>query len=85
MMKTGNLLRQEVGEGVPPECTRDLGGERFSGLKDEMLDSKVRELIEPTSIRKTSSEGGGCHPTVKTLTHNCFCLKKLQGWKWGGA
>jgi hypothetical protein len=34
---------------------------------------------------RTWSEGWGCHPTVKTLTHNCFCLKELQEWKWRGA
>ena len=56
MMKTGNLLRQEVGEGVPPECTRDLGGERFSGLKDEMPDSRERERVDPTSSRKTEHQ-----------------------------
>ena len=30
---------------------------------------------------RASNEVGGCHPTVKTLTHNCSCLKELQGWK----
>jgi hypothetical protein len=29
--------------------------------------------------------GMGCHPTVTSVTHNCFCLKELQGWKWRGA
>ena len=28
--------------------------------------------------------GWGCHPTVKTLTHNCSCLKELHAWKWRG-
>jgi hypothetical protein len=56
------------------------------GTLDEMLDSRVRELIEPTSQEdRTSSEGWGCHPTVTSLTHNCSCLKELQGWKWRGA
>jgi hypothetical protein len=31
------------------------------------------------------SEGGGCHSTVKTLTHKCSCVKELQGWEWRGA
>jgi hypothetical protein len=34
---------------------------------------------------RTSGEGCGCHPTVTPLTHNCFGLKELQGWKWRGA
>jgi hypothetical protein len=25
------------------------------------------------------------HPSVITVTHNCSCLKELQGWKWRGA
>jgi hypothetical protein len=53
---------------------------------DEMPNSRERELIEPTySEDRTSSEGWGCHPTVTPLTHNCFSLKELQGWKWRGA
>ena len=45
-----------------------------------------RELVEPTYSRKdrASSDGWGCHPVVKTLTHNCSCLKELHGWKWRG-
>jgi hypothetical protein len=88
--KKGSRQPQEIGGcGDPPECTRDLGGERLSGIKgrdlDEMLNNKERELIVSTSIRKAaSSEGWGCHPTVKPLTHNCSCLKELQGWKWRG-
>ena len=31
---------------------------------------------------RASNEGEGNHPTVTTLTHNCSCLKELQGWKW---
>ena len=51
--------------GDPLECTRDLGGERLSGIKgrskghfilDEMLDSRERELIELTSSRKTGHQ-----------------------------
>ena len=42
--------------GVPPECTRDLGGEGLSGSKgrtlDEMPYSSERELVKPTSSRK---------------------------------
>ena len=51
--KTGN--RQPWGGGAL-ECTRDLGGERLSGLKgtlDEMSYSGERELVESTSSRKT--------------------------------
>ena len=77
--------------GNPLECTRDLGDERILGLKqrdlDEMAYSGERELVESTSSRKTGHqvEGWGCHPTVKTLTQNCSCLKELQGCKWRGA
>jgi hypothetical protein len=44
-----------------------------------MPDSRERKLVEQKD--KASSEGGGCHSTVKTLTHNCSRLKELQGWK----
>ena len=43
-------------------------------------------LQSPTSSRKTGHqmrEGG--IPQSLTLTHNCSCLKELQGWKWRGA
>jgi hypothetical protein len=71
--------------GEHPECTRDLGGKRLPGLIfDEMHNSRERERIESTSSRKTGhqSEGWVYHPTVTPLTHNCFCLKELQGRKW---
>jgi hypothetical protein len=48
--------------GDSPECTRDLEDERLSGLKRkdqilyEMLDSRERELREPTSSRKTGHQ-----------------------------
>jgi hypothetical protein len=35
-METGNLGRKEVG-GTILKCTRDLGGERVSGLKGRDL------------------------------------------------
>jgi hypothetical protein len=48
-----------------------------------MPDSREWELIEPTSSRKTGHQvRGGGHPTITSLTHNCFCLKQLQRWKW---
>jgi hypothetical protein len=50
---------------------------------DEMLYSGERELIEQKD--RTSSDGWGCHPTVKSLTHNSSSVKELQGWKWRGA
>jgi len=66
-----------------------LGIERLSELKgagrtlDKMPYSVERELVEsPPAKRKTSSEGWGCYPTVKTLTHDSSCLKEMQGWKW---
>ena len=49
--------REIGGWGDPTECTRDLGGERLSGLKGRNLRwnawSKEREIIEPTCSRKT--------------------------------
>jgi hypothetical protein len=46
-----------------------------------MPNSRERELIEPTSSRKTGYRiREGMHPTVTILTHNCFCMKELQGW-----
>ena len=56
--------------------SRDSKGETL----DEMSNSGEREFVESTSSRKTGHqvEGLGCHPTVKTLTHNFFCLKKKK-------
>jgi hypothetical protein len=59
--------------------------ESKGGTFDEMSDTRERELIEVQQEDRTSSEGWGCYPTVTTLTHNCSCLKELQGWKWRGA
>jgi hypothetical protein len=42
--------------------------------KDKMPDTREWEFMEPTSRKKEdriSTEGSGCHPIVKTLTHNC--------------
>ena len=55
-METGNLRKQEVG-GNPqnsPE-TWDLSNSQDSkgGALDELPNSRERELIEPTSCRKT--------------------------------
>jgi hypothetical protein len=61
----------------------------MGGNLDEIPYSREKEFTELTCSRMTdraSREGGGCHSTVKTLTHNCSCLKELQqGWKWRGA
>jgi hypothetical protein len=55
-MGTGNLRRQEFGgtfqnapENWEVRNSQDLKG----GTLDEMLNSRERELIEPTYIRKT--------------------------------
>ena len=45
----------------PPECTRDLGGERLSGLKERNLRLNVLQwgegaCREPTSSRKTGHQ-----------------------------
>lgn len=39
--------------------------------------SRERELVEPTSRRKTGHQVRDRFATVKTLTHNCSCLKEL--------
>jgi len=60
----------------PPEYTRDLGGERLSGLKVGALDgmpySGEREIVEPIFSRKTGHQvwDGVAIPQSK-LTHNC--------------
>ena len=52
---------------------------------DEMPDSRERELTKPTPSRKTGHQvRDGVAILVNTLTHNYFCLKLLQGWKWRG-
>jgi hypothetical protein len=84
--KNGNRQPQEIGGwgGGTLECTRDLGGKRLrtqkGGTLNETPDNREIEFIEPTSSRNTGHqmrEGG--HPTITSLTHNCSCLKELQG------
>jgi hypothetical protein len=54
------------------------------GILDEMPDSRKKEIIEPTSSRKTGhqAEGWVAIPQSNTLTQNFSCLKELQGQKW---
>jgi hypothetical protein len=67
------------------------GCKRLSGLKERDFswnalcwrEGNCRTHLQ--QIDRESSEGWGCHPTVTSLTHNCSCLKGLQGWKWTGA
>lgn len=80
--KNGNWQLWEVGGwGDPPECTRDLGGERLSGLIGRDLRGNDGQWGEGTyraylhQEERASNEGGGCHLTVKTVTHNLSCLK----------
>ena len=67
----------------PLECTRNLGGERHSVLKkgtlDEMPDSRERDLVVPTSSRKTGHQvrNGFANPQSKTLTQSFSCLNEL--------
>ena len=74
--------------GDPLECTRNVGGERLSGLKgrdlDEMFYSGEGEFIEstPSVGRGHQMEGWGCNHTVKSSDQNCSCVKELQGRKW---
>jgi hypothetical protein len=88
-----NRQPQEIGWGDPPECSRDLGGKRLSGIKGRDLRWNALHWGEETyrahlqQENRASSEGWGCHPILTSLTHNCSCLKELQGWKqrraWG--
>jgi hypothetical protein len=50
---------------------------------DEMLYSGEREIIEPTSNRKTryQVEGWGCNPTVKNSDPELFLYKRPAGAK----
>jgi hypothetical protein len=51
--KNGNMQPQEVEDwGHLPEYKTDMGGERLSGLKDEMPYTGERGLVEPTSSRQ---------------------------------
>jgi hypothetical protein len=43
------------------------------GTLDEMPDNREREFIQPTPA---GSEGGRCHTTAKTLTHNVLRILK---------
>jgi hypothetical protein len=84
--KNGNVQPGEVrGWENPPEYTRDMGGERLSGLKESLDKMPYTGESHLQQKDRASSEGWGYHSTVKTLIHNCSCLKELQGWKWRGA
>jgi len=85
-MTTGDLGRKEVGRtlwNVPETWEVRESQDSKRGTLDEMPYSGERELIEPTSSRNMGHhKGWSCYPPVKALTHNCSCLKELQGWKW---
>jgi hypothetical protein len=81
--KNGNRQPREIGGWGSfqnaPETWEFRDSQESKGVTlNEMSDSREMELLEPTSS-KTSSEGEGDHPTVTTLTHNCFFLKKITG------
>jgi len=71
----------------PSECTRDLAGERLSGLKGETSDEipyiGEREVVEPVSSRKMGLrvEGWGCHTIVKGSDPELFLSKRTAGTK----
>jgi len=85
--KNGKRQPQEVGGWDDPlECTRDLGRlvtfrTQREGTLDETPHSGERELVEPTYSRKTGHQmrDGLARPQSKPLTHNCPCMKELQG------
>jgi hypothetical protein len=72
-------------QNVPEICeVRDSQDSR-RGTLDETPYSGEWELVEPTSSRKTGHQVRNGIPIPQSkLTHNCFCLKELQGWKWRG-
>ena len=89
MASRNNVNRQPqkaVHLGDPPECTRDLEVKTSQGSKggtlNEMPDSRERDLIEPTSSKKTGHQMRNESIAVTTQTCICFCLKELQRWKW---
>ena len=71
--------REEVGN-VPETWEFRDSQDSKGGTLDEMFYSGERELVEPTSSRKTKYQvrEWGCYPTVKILAHNSSCLKELR-------
>jgi hypothetical protein len=71
------------GKNVPE--TREVRDSQDSKGRtlDEMPDSGERELIEPTSSRKTGHQvkGWGCHATVKNSDPELFLSKTTAGTK----
>jgi hypothetical protein len=70
-----NKWRYATLEGVgrrrdPLESTRDLGGERLSGLN---------RSPPPVYRKGLKWRDRVTNPQLKFLTQNCFCLKELQG------
>jgi len=71
IIERDNLGRKEVVLKDPPECTRDLGRERPSGLKEKDPRQTVLQWGEWTckahlqKKERASSEAWICHPTVK--------------------
>jgi len=84
--KNGNRWPQEEGgweDGL--ECARDLGSERPSELKGgadpELNALQWEEGTYCTHLQQKDralSEGWGCFPTVKALTHSSSCLKDAE-------
>jgi hypothetical protein len=80
--------RREAGGGrwrVPLECTRDLGGERHSGLKGRDLRCPVLgrgnlQNSPPVERQGHQVEGWGCHPTVNS-DPELFLSKRTAGMK----
>jgi hypothetical protein len=53
------------------------------GTLGEMFNSGERELVEPTSCRKTGHqvEGWGCHSTIRSSDPELFVSKRPAGTK----
>ena len=53
------------------------------GTLDEVLNSRERELVEPTSSRKTGHqvEGWCCHPTVQNSDPELFPSRRIAETK----
>jgi hypothetical protein len=55
----------------------------MGGILDEMPYSGERELLGPTSSRKTGhqAEGWGCHPIFKNSDPELFLSERITGTK----
>lgn len=88
--KNWNRWIQEVGGWEDTlECTRDMGSEWFSGIREGRYPrwkapqwGEGNYWIRHQQKDRSLNERWGCYHTTKALTHNSSCPKAMQGWKW---